>query len=81
MLQSDDNIIEKNYTAYKFFIKKVKKEHEDYINHITKGFDFFFDVLDMYLNCSFFNEENKKEIRIFKDKIIQRKNDLNYTIK
>ena len=81
MLQSDDNIIEKNYTAYKFFIKKVKKEHEDYINHITNGFDFYFEVLDMYLNCSFFNEENKKEIRIFKDKIIQRKNDLNYTIK
>ena len=71
-VQSDDNEIEKDFIAFKFFIKKVVKESEHYINNITKGFDFYLNVLDMYLNCSFFDEPRIQQILTFKEKILQR---------
>ena len=75
-IQSDNNENEKNFIAYKFFKKKIIKEHGDYVNHITKGFDFYIEVLNLYLNCTFFNQEKKEEIIKFKEQIIKRKNSI-----
>jgi len=80
-IQSDNNEIEKNYIAYKFFKKKIIKEHGDYVNLITKGFDFYIEVLNLYINSTFFNQEKKGEIIKFKEQIIKRKNSINGIIK
>ena len=80
-IKSDNNTNEKNNMAYKFFKEKVLKRKEndknDYINHVTKGFDFFIEVLDMYINCEFFDTDKKNEIKNYKNIIIQRINYVN----
>ena len=80
-VQSDDNEIEKNFIAFKFFIKKVVKENEHYVHNITKGFDFYLNVLDMYLNCSFYDEVKIEQILNFKQKILDREYDVKNRIK
>ena len=71
-VQSDNNEIEKNFIAFNFLKKKVIQDNEHYVNNITEGFDFYLNVLDMYLNCSFFNDMKIKEISRFKEKILER---------
>ena len=71
-VQSDNNEIEKNLIAFNFLKKKVIQDNERYVNNITEGFDFYLNVLDMYLNCSFFNDMKIKEISRFKEKILER---------
>ena len=46
-----DNEIEKNQITYQFFNKEklVKKECGFYVNLITKNFEFYIDVLDIYI--------------------------------
>ena len=65
-------LIEKNFIACNFLKKKVIQDNERYVNNITEGFDFYLNVLDMYLNCSFFNDMKIKEISRFKEKILER---------
>ena len=70
--QSDNNNLEKNLIAYNFFKMKV----EDYINDLDKltdGFEYIIDVLNLYLNCSFFSQEQKINLTIFKNKVKNRK--------
>ena len=73
-----DNEIEKNQITYQFFNKEklVKKECGFYVNLITKNFEFYIDVLDIYLSYPFFNKEKKEEILMFKESIIKRKNSI-----
>ena len=71
-VQSDNNEIEKNFIAFNFLKKKVIQDNERYVNNITEGFDFYLNVLDMYLNCSFFDDMKIKEISRFKEKILER---------
>ena len=80
-VQSDDNEIEKNFIAFKFFIKKVVKENEHYVHNITKEFDFYLHVLDMYLNCSFYDEVKIEQILNFKQKILDREYNVKNNIK
>ena len=71
-IKSDNNKLEKNNVAYKFFYKKIYKPYINNINSLTEGFDYIIDVLDLYLQCLYFNEEQKTNITIFKNKINER---------
>ena len=71
-LQSDNNTLEKTYMPYAYFKEKVKKNYEKFIPDLTDGFDFILDVLNLYANSTYFNEEQKIVINDFKNKIINR---------
>ena len=71
--QTKENKIEKNYVCYKFFDKKIYKTHRNMAIYLTDGFDYIIDVLDKYINCCFFNEEQINKFIDFKKLIIKRK--------
>ena len=71
-IQTEDNEIEKNYVGYKFFNEKVYNFYLDKIEYLTKGFDYIIDVLNMYINCSFFNQTQKISLTNFRKTIIKR---------
>jgi glycosyltransferase involved in cell wall biosynthesis len=73
ILQSDNNNIEKNYISYRFFEEKVKHKLRKDIKYIQNDFDFYIDVLNLYLSCPFFSKEKKKVIMKYKHKIIIKK--------
>ena len=75
--QSDNNYIEKNLIAYNFFKGKVNR-HIKKINKLTGEFEYIIDILNLYLNCSFFNIEQKNILNFFKKKIEIRRKILNY---
>lgn len=80
-LQSDNNEIEKNNIPLKFFEQKVAFYLNIVINNIFKEFDFYVDVLNLYLNCSFFSKDKKEVINKYKAKIINKsieRNNKNY---
>ena len=72
-LQSEDNQIEKNFVGYKFFDEKIYKSYKNRTDNLTEGFNYIIDVLNIYINCSFFNENQKNNLIDFKDIIINRK--------
>ena len=72
-VQSDNNTIEKNNIAYKFFKEKVKNYIRNNINSIINNFEFYVEVLDLYINCPFFTRIQKDEFNKIKDKIINQK--------
>ena len=71
-IQSDNNTIEKTNLAYKYFFQKIKVFGK-YLPYVTTGFDYFLDILNLYMNSSFFSEHQKKFISEFRLKIIDRK--------
>ena len=73
--QSENNTLEKVNVAYKYFQKSFK-EFGNRIKYLTEGFDFILDSFDIYLNSSFFDNNQKTYIYIFKSKIIDRKNQI-----
>jgi len=75
-IQSDDNILEKRNICYKYFKKSIDS-FGNLINHLTKGFNFIIDTLNLYLNSSYFDEEQKSIINNFKLKIIERQKVVN----
>ena len=70
--QTENNAFEKTRTGYNFFMLRVVPRNKIRIKYLNYGFNFINEVLDMYLNCSFFNEEQKDNLREFKDKINER---------
>lgn len=70
-LRSDNNEIDKINTAYKYF-KKIVLEYGKNLSEMTKGFNFALDVLNLYLNSTYFNSTQKAYINDFKLKIIKR---------
>ena len=76
--QSDNNTLEKVNVAYKYFTSSFR-EFGGRIQYLTSGFDYILDVFNLYLNCSFFNQDQKNNINGFKKKIVNRKNQLNLT--
>ena len=72
-IQTKDNYEEKNFVGYKFFNEKIIKYYYNQTDSLTKGFDFIIEVLNMYLNCSYFDEPQKYNLTVFKDLIIKRK--------
>ena len=71
--QSDDNTFEKYNVAYKYFQKSFRR-FGNRIYYLTKGFDFILDILNLYLNSSYFDESQKKYILNYKNKIVGIKN-------
>jgi len=74
-LRSDNNEIDKINTAFKYFKKSVLN-YGKYISEMTKGFDFALDVLNLYLNSTYFNSTQKSYINDFKLKVIERQTQL-----
>ena len=42
---------------------------EIYQDNLTEGFDYINNVFDLYLNCTFFNDEQKSTIMNFKNEV------------
>ena len=71
-LQSDNNILEKRYICYNYFKKSI--DGFGYLlKYLTDGFDFIIDILELYLNSTYFDKEQKNDIYNFKIKVIERK--------
>ena len=71
--QSDNNTLEKNNIAYKYF-EKSNKNFGPKIPYITEGFDNIINTMNIYLNSAYFNDFQKINFRDFQNKIIKRKN-------
>ena len=71
--QTEENQIEKNCVCYRFFDEKIYKFYLNLTDNLTKGFDYIIDVLNVYMNCSFFNTTQKMNIAQFRNSIIKRK--------
>ena len=71
IVQSDNNTIEKNNIPYKFFEDEVKIYIDKVINFIDKEFDFYIEVLNLFLDCSFFSKEKKIVVKKYKDIMFQ----------
>ena len=72
-IQTEDNEIEKNFVGYKFFDEKVFRFYTNITIYLTKGLNYIIDVLNMYINCSFFNTTQKLNLNHFKNLIIKSK--------
>ena len=70
--QTGNNAFEKTRAGYNFFMLRVVPRNKIRIKYLNYGFNFINEVLDMYLNCGVFNEEQKDNLRGFKDKINER---------
>ena len=73
ILQSDNNTIEKNYIPYRFFLERVKSRMKKDVKYINKDFNFYMEVLDLYLDCPFFSKDKKDTILKIRRKISVRK--------
>ena len=70
--ETENNAFEKTRAGYNFFMLRVVPRNKVRIKYLNYGFNYIIEVLDMYLNCRFFNEEQKDNLRGFKDKINER---------
>lgn len=71
--QSDNNHLEKNLVAYNFFKLQVNEYIND-LDKLTEEFDYIIDILNLYINCSFYNQEQKYNLIHFELKYV----DINY---
>ena len=71
--ESDNNTFEKNNIAYKYF-EKINKNLGNKISYVTEGFDYIIDTLNIYLNSTYFDDDQKYKIKYFQNKIVERKN-------
>ena len=55
--------------GYKFFTYRILRRYEDKISLLTQGFDYINNVINIYLNCSFLNSEQKLLLKGFQLKI------------
>lgn len=67
--KSKNNRFHKKFIAYNFFFKKVFIPYRNKIQYLTKGFNFINKVLNQYLNCKYFEEEEKRNLTLFKNEI------------
>ena len=68
--KTENNNVEKN-SVYTFFNIKVYNAYKKYIQYLTDGFDYIIKILDLYINCEFYNKDQKKKLQNFKEQIIQ----------
>ena len=67
--KSENNTYEKFFGGYKFFTFRIVRKYADKIKFLTKGFDFIFFVIDIYLKSPFFNQTQKELLNQIKSKI------------
>ena len=78
--QSDNNRFEKTMGGYNFFELRINYMFKRKIKYLTNGFNYINNVLDLYLNSPFFNENQKQNLQKFKLKINKQKSKIfNYT--
>ena len=73
--EQTENDVEK-YAGYNFFLEKILKFYEGYIQYLTEGFDYINKILDIYINSKFYTKSEKSKLEKFKKKIMNAK--LNY---
>ena len=56
-----DSAYEKNMAVYQF--KFILSQFEEIFNKLTSGFNFIYDVIEMYLNCKEINDKDKEIFR------------------
>ena len=71
--KSDNNSFEKKLIAYNFFQNKVNNKFQKDIDYLTGEFEYIIKVLNLYLNCPFFDKKQKKYLHLFKKKIQNRR--------
>ena len=72
-IQTKDNEEEKNYVGYQFFYNKVYKYYMNRTKELTHGIHYIINVIDMYINCTFFNITQKLNFVYFRNTIIKMK--------
>ena len=72
-IQTKENEEEKNYVGYTFFYDKVYKYYKNRTQELKQGIHYIINVLDMYINCSFFNNTQKIYLIYFRNAIIKKK--------
>ena len=72
-IQTKDNEKEKNYVGYNFFYNKVYKYYINQTKELTHGINYIINVIDMYVNCSFFNITQKLNFIYFRNTIIMKR--------
>jgi glycosyltransferase involved in cell wall biosynthesis len=71
--QSDNNTYEKTMGGYNFFKSRIRYIYLKKIQYLTSGFNYINNILDLYLNSSFFNYNQKYNLKIFKYMINKQK--------
>ena len=56
-----DNAYEKNMAVYQF--KFILEQFQPIFNKITDGFKFIYDVIELYLDCKYIDDNNKEIFR------------------
>ena len=56
-----DNAYEKNMAVYQF--KFILSQFKAIFKKLKSGFDFIYDVIEMYLNCKYINDNDKEIFR------------------
>ena len=77
--QTDNNMFEKTM-GYNFFMLRIVPRNRRMIKYLTKGFFNIKKVLDLYINSPFFDDEQKKNLKIFRHRIIKRVLNLTKTL-
>ena len=69
--QTENNVFEK-IMGYNFFMLRIVPRNRRMIKYLTEGFNIINEVLDIYINSTFYNMEQKKQFKIFKFRIGKR---------
>ncbi len=64
-VQSDNNTLEKNKLVYKYFDKQLAMFGK-FLQYVTSDFDYFLEILDLFMNSTFFNSTQKSNIYNYK---------------
>jgi len=57
--------------GFNFFEKKVYNVYLEQIKYLNDGFDYIIKILDLYVNSQFYNESQKKKLKLFRDRILE----------
>lgn len=58
---TENNTYEKNIAVYQF--KFILSQFQEIFNKLKNGFDFIYDVIEMYLNCKYIDNNDKEIFR------------------
>ena len=71
---TNDTLYEKNMAVAQF--KFLLDGFGDIFLKATKGFNYYYKIIDLYLNCDIISQENKNIFRNIKSKLIKHENNL-----
>ena len=75
--QTNNNRYEKVMGGFNFYKIRFNKKSYERIKYLTKGFDYIIDVLDLYINSSYYNNEEKASLKNLRYKIFSQKLKIN----